>query len=467
MTGKIGRYRLLDVSGTGTFATVHRAEDERLGDVVAIKVLAENHSLDPEVRERFLREGRALRRIASAHVIAVHDLGETERQQPYLVMQHADRGTLAQRVEERRAAGWVPTSSDVHTVAAVLSEAIAATHRAHIVHRDLSPNNVLLRSLPSEEGPSDLARPASPSLIGEDEQLVLADLGLCKDLARHSGLTAAGGTDGFRPPEQRTGTSFVAPAADLWSLSALITWLITAEAPTEGEDVTDRVVAAGLPAALGAALNAGLAADPDVRPTDAEQWFAAVDTALRPPAEVDPGVDDGDANGGSDGDVGAGSDIEAEGDTAHRPGTLARLGAERNGWLATSTGRRVAAGAALAIIVLVAMIVLVLPLGDGVQRADLADGQVLVERTVGEVTLGVAGPSEVVAGERAVFLARDEGFVVTVWVAPDGVTLVDQPTLSFATGSPGVASVELLGVTLDGEVVRVQHDVRVREADDP
>ena len=53
---RIGRYRLVEVVGTGAFATVHRAVDERLEDTVALKVLAENHSLNPEIRERFMAE---------------------------------------------------------------------------------------------------------------------------------------------------------------------------------------------------------------------------------------------------------------------------------------------------------------------------------------------------------------------------------------------------------------------------
>ena len=72
---RLGRYRLEEVIGTGAFSTVYRAVDERLEDVVAVKVLAENHSFDPEVRERFLTEGRVLRRIDSPHVTAVHDRG--------------------------------------------------------------------------------------------------------------------------------------------------------------------------------------------------------------------------------------------------------------------------------------------------------------------------------------------------------------------------------------------------------
>lgn len=473
VTERIGRYRLLGVSGTGTFATVHRAEDERLGDVVAIKVLAENHSLDPEVRERFLREGRALRRIASPHVVAVHDLGETERQQPYLVMQYADRGTLARRVAELRRSGWAPAADDVRDVATSLAEAIAATHRAQIVHRDLSPNNVLVRSIPDDGGAPDRPTGDGPRLVQENEQLVLADLGLCKDLARHSGLTAAGGTDGFRPPEQRAGSGFVAPAADLWSLSALIVWLITGEPPNDDDGVSDRIVAAGLPRALGDVLDVGLARDPDARPADAARWLEAIEVALRRTPAPDHPSDDDRVDPDSDVEaegVDPDSDVAAEGGGAHRraspPTPAERRRRALQAAVASRRGRLVLAGGVV-VLVVVLLSVLALPLGGGVQRTALADGQILLERSAGEVTLGVAGPEEVVEGQRAVFLARDEGFVVTVWIAPDGVPLVDRPSLSFTTGSPGVASVQLVGVTREGEVVRIQHDLRVRQADDP
>lgn len=124
---QLGRYRVGDVIGVGSFATVHRAVDERLDDVVVVKVLAENHSLNPEIRERFIAEGRALRRVASPHVVAVHDIGESDRQQPYLVLEHADRGTLAARVATLRADGWTATPADVLAVARGLAAGAGVT----------------------------------------------------------------------------------------------------------------------------------------------------------------------------------------------------------------------------------------------------------------------------------------------------------------------------------------------------
>lgn len=90
----------------GSFATVHNARDERLDDDVVVKILAENHSLNPEIRERFIAEGRSLRRVEGSHVVAIYDIGETERHQPYLVLEYADRGTMESRVHQLWNSGW-------------------------------------------------------------------------------------------------------------------------------------------------------------------------------------------------------------------------------------------------------------------------------------------------------------------------------------------------------------------------
>ena len=268
---RIGRYRIEAVVGTGTFATVYRAFDERLEDVVAVKVLAENHSLDPEIRMRFLTEGRVLRRITSPDVVRVHDLGETERQQPYLVLEYGSRGTLAQRVRDLRATGWQPDAADLRAVAEPLARALDAMHAAGIIHRDVNPANVLLTT----RGAGSQA-PAS-SVVRSDERLVLADLGLCKDLARNSGYTSGGGTEGFRAPELRGGPAIIDRRADLWSLSAVMAWLATGSPPTDGAAAFGL---SGVAGDLGRVLGRGLADDPATRQPDALTWLSEVEAGL-------------------------------------------------------------------------------------------------------------------------------------------------------------------------------------------
>ncbi|WP_299519247.1 serine/threonine-protein kinase [uncultured Serinicoccus sp.] len=276
-----GRYTAQEVIGVGSFATVYRATDDRLDAPVVVKILAENHSLNPEVRERFITEGRALRRVSSPHVVTLFDIGENERQQPYHVLEHADRGTLAERVEGLRSTGWTASRAEVLVLARHLASALAAVHRAQLVHRDLSPANVLLSSSGATGAPG-AGRRTGQQLVGEDERVLVADLGMCKDLAVSSGLTVAGGTTGFRPPEMRGGPALVDGRADLYSLSALLGWVC--------ED-------ADLPPALGAVLDRGQAPDPEDRQPDVETWLTEVRAALEPaagaggsaPAPVPPG----------------------------------------------------------------------------------------------------------------------------------------------------------------------------------
>ena len=283
---RVGRYTIEQVIGTGAFATVYRAVDERLGATVAVKLLADNHCLDPDIRARFIDEGRALRRIDSPHVLRVYDVGETERLQPYLVLEHADRGTLAQRVAGLRSAGWRPSADDVRALASGLAAAVTAVHAADLVHRDLSPGNVLLRSGAASGSVSGSA--PGGGLVQPGERLLVADLGLSKDLARNSGLTAAGGTDGFRPPEQRGGPSVVDGRADVWGLSAVLLWLVTGRAPgtdsPSPSDVDRALLDLGLPVAVRPPLLTGLHDDPGRRHPDAATWLAAVESALTPPS---------------------------------------------------------------------------------------------------------------------------------------------------------------------------------------
>src|SRR5690625_5444900 len=123
-----GRYQLGEVLGVGSFATVYRARDELLNDTVVVKMLAENHSLNPEIRERFIAEGRSLRRINSEHVVTVHDIGELSRQQPFLVLELADHGTLAERVKTMLVHNCQLSNHDVLSLE--LSQ-VDALHKVH------------------------------------------------------------------------------------------------------------------------------------------------------------------------------------------------------------------------------------------------------------------------------------------------------------------------------------------------
>ncbi len=445
---RIGRYRVVRVLGAGGFATVLEAVDEPLGDRVAIKVLAENHSLDADVRERFLDEGRLLRRIDSAEVVRVLDLGETDRLQPYLVLELADRGTLEDRVASLRQDGWRAGTDDVRALIGPLARAVAAVHRVDVVHRDLSPGNVLLRSTLAPD-------PTTPStrLVGTDERLVLADLGLGKDLARSSGLTVAGGTEGFRPPEQRGGAARVDGRADLWSLSALVVWLTTGAHPTSQGHARELLGGSALPGPVVEPIVRSLSTDPDDRHADVGAWErdvlgtlqAAAPWSTWPPPPADPRL--GVTTHGSEGSAAADG---SEAATTTQPRRWVRMA-----WVAPIL---VAVG-----IILGAALTATLLAGPGQEVTFGEDGQATVRAEAAEATVVLVGPSEVGVGETASFEVEVEGATGWVWIAPDGRLYPDTSRLEVTARSAGEATVVVVATSSARDEVRAEHTLRVVE----
>ncbi len=173
MRDRIGRYELVELLGTGSFAAVYRALDPALDTEVAIKVLADHHSAVPDIRERFIGEARLLRRLASDRLVAVHDIGEHDGQ-PYLVMELVRGGTLAQRLDGRPA-----TREQCRHLVDELAACMTAVLEGGVVHRDIKPSNVLIRPDPTG-APANAATP----VLGAGERLVLADFGLARMVDR-------------------------------------------------------------------------------------------------------------------------------------------------------------------------------------------------------------------------------------------------------------------------------------------
>ena len=123
----LDRYELIDVLGTGAFATVWRAHDPVIDQEVAIKVLADNWSRDVEVRQRFLKEAKVAMEVTDRHLIRVHTVAESaDTDTPYIVMALADAGTLRERITARRLSPHT-TSEALHIIRDVAT-ATAALH---------------------------------------------------------------------------------------------------------------------------------------------------------------------------------------------------------------------------------------------------------------------------------------------------------------------------------------------------
>ena len=201
-------FEILDRLGRGGMGVVYKAWQEKLYRVVAIKMLQADTGDSEQALARFRLEGEAIARLHHANIMQVYEVGEHDGR-PFLVMEFADSGTLAQKVDgtprpPREAAEMVET----------LARAVHYAHQRGVLHRDLTPGNVLLFA---------------------DGTPKLSDFGLAKLLSGGSTLTQTGavvGTPSYMSPEQASGTSHnVGPEVDVYALGAILFELLTGRPP--------------------------------------------------------------------------------------------------------------------------------------------------------------------------------------------------------------------------------------------
>jgi serine/threonine protein kinase len=258
----------------GGFATVWLYHDAELRSDVAVKALAENWAQRLDVRERFLEEARILRQADSDHIVRVYDIGEADGT-PYFVMTYADLGSLADVLERERV---LPTASVLDLVAQA-GAGLSVLHEHGVVHRDIKPQNLLLRSGGST-GP----------------RLLVADLGVAKAMLHASGLTQVVGTPAYMAPEQAVGVG-IDIRADVHALGAVTYQMLTGSLARTGS--IGELARATLPArpssladlssAVDDVLLRALEPDPEDRWPDVASYVAALRAAL--PSQV-PGVED-------------------------------------------------------------------------------------------------------------------------------------------------------------------------------
>ncbi|WP_205473327.1 serine/threonine-protein kinase [Nocardioides sp. SYSU D00038] len=261
---RLGRLRRVDRLGAGGFSTVWLYHDDQLDSHVAVKALAENWAQRLDVRERFLEEARILRRADSDHIVRVYDIGEVDAT-PYFVMTWADRGTLADRLDDAP----MPFSA-VADLVAQAGAGLAVLHEHGVVHRDVKPQNLLLRSAGTA-----------------GERLLVADLGVAKAMLHASGLTQVVGTPAYMAPEQATGGG-VDVRADVHALAAvayqMLTGRLARSGPISSLAAAERPVPpsayVAVPAAVDDVLLGALDPDPERRPGDVRRFVDDLRRAL-------------------------------------------------------------------------------------------------------------------------------------------------------------------------------------------
>ena len=207
LLGRLGRYDIERVIGSGGMGVVLKAHDSDLNRPIAIKLLAPHLSHVGAARERFAREGRAAAAVVHEHVVAIYNV-EADGALPFLVMQYVPGRSLQARVDEDGPLGV----EEILRIGLQAAAGLAAAHAQGLVHRDVKPSNILLEDTV--------------------ERAVLTDFGLARAMDDAS-LTQTGfiaGTPHYMSPEQATGAEIDA-RSDLFSLGAVLYFMTTGHPP--------------------------------------------------------------------------------------------------------------------------------------------------------------------------------------------------------------------------------------------
>jgi serine/threonine-protein kinase len=261
-----GRYRVLRKLGAGGMADVYLAEDTTLGRRVAVKVLLNRYASDHQFVERFRREAQAAARINHANIVNIYDWGPVDGTY-YIVMEYVEGETLKERVQ--RQGRFSP--GEAVRVALELLAAVQIAHDAHIVHRDIKSQNIL---------------------IDRGGTVKVTDFGIAK--ADDSQMTEAGsilGTAQYLAPEQARGEP-VDERSDLYSVGVVLYEMLTGAVPFQGDSAVTVALkhvnelpaepaelVPGMPHSLNQIVMKALAKDPDQRYSTASEFAADLTSA--------------------------------------------------------------------------------------------------------------------------------------------------------------------------------------------
>jgi serine/threonine-protein kinase len=272
LTGRrIGHYRIDGVLGRGGMSVMYRATDVRLGRKVALKVIAEHITKDPEFRERFVDEARNTSAIDHSNVVPLYDFGEAEGLL-YIAMRLVDGSDLASLIKD---GPLVPGRA--LALLSQVAEALDMLHERGLVHLDVKPANVLVTAKESA-----------------NEHVYLADFGLTRRGA--TGHRTRGGdflgSPTYAAPEHLRGEP-VDGRTDEYSMACVLFACVSGRPPFSGSvpevisghlnsEVPSLSAITNLPPAIDEVVRRGMAKDPNRRYPDCRQLIAAARTALAP-----------------------------------------------------------------------------------------------------------------------------------------------------------------------------------------
>ncbi|HEV2114038.1 MAG TPA: protein kinase, partial [Terriglobales bacterium] len=273
---KLGPYEIVSALGAGGMGEVYRARDTRLGREVAIKVLPQHLSSNPDLKARFEREAKAISALNHPHICHLYDVG-SQAGTDYLVMELLEGETLGDRLQK----GPLPLKQALE-VGVEIAEALEKAHKSGIVHRDLKPGNIVLTKEGAKLLDFGLAKPpisplASAAAVSSDSPTVPA---VSKPLTAEGTII---GTYQYMAPEQIHGQNADA-RSDIFALGAVLYEMVTGKRAFQGKSQISVMSAIlekepepisatqpMIPPALDHVIQRALAKNPD------ERWQSAAD----------------------------------------------------------------------------------------------------------------------------------------------------------------------------------------------
>lgn len=262
---RIGKYEILDVLGRGGMGVVYRAQDRRMGRMVAIKTVTEDFSNDASMLERFYHEAEKTGRLKHPNIVTVYDLGDQDGS-PYIVMEYVDGQPLDKVIREGR---MMPLLDKLRILEQVCS-ALGYAHQHDVIHRDVKPANVIVQT---------------------DGSAKLLDFGIAREEKRTGqGLTRTGaviGTVPYMAPERLKGAA-IDGRSDIFATGVMLFQTLTGQLPFQGDDgvlVTKllsekhpplSMYLQEYPPALDHILDRALAKNPDDRYSTADEMSAEI-----------------------------------------------------------------------------------------------------------------------------------------------------------------------------------------------
>ncbi|MDQ2921125.1 MAG: serine/threonine protein kinase, partial [Acidobacteriota bacterium] len=226
---KISHYRILEKLGAGGMGEVYLAEDMKLGRKVAIKILSDEYTTNRDRLHRFEQEACAASALNHPNILTIYEVGFDEGRH-FIATEYIDGKTL------RRKMGGSPLEvQEILDIAVQVGSALEEAHAAGIVHRDIKPDNIMIRQngyvKVLDFGLAKLTEPTSPTSIAEAPT---------RKVKTGSGMIM--GTVGYMSPEQARGQT-VDARSDIFNLGAVIYEMVAGQKPFEGETPSDILAA--------------------------------------------------------------------------------------------------------------------------------------------------------------------------------------------------------------------------------